>query len=202
MPIELIVGLGNPPAKYAATRHNVGFMLLDSLMEHQRHSEWRPYGHLGVVAEAAFPPSAAGEGPRLLRCAKPTTYMNESGRMVKDILAQLKLRPSDLLVCYDELALPLGKLRIRSRGSSGGHKGMQSIIDHLGTEDVPRLRLGIGPCPPGVDATGFVLENFRDQELKPLEESFARAREALREAVSSGLESAMNRFNAPEAPAA
>lgn len=196
MPILLIVGLGNPTPKYSNTRHNVGFMLLDSM---DRLREWAPFGHLGDVAHVSIRPCEPKSSPHSVLAAKPATYMNESGRMVQEIIGQYKLRPSDVLACYDELALPLGKLRIRPGGSSGGHKGMQSLIDHLGTQDIPRLRIGIGPCPPGADATDFVLEDFREQDLKALEESFARAREAVREATLGGLESAMNRYNAPEA---
>lgn len=184
--LRLVVGLGNPGPKYARTRHNAGFRLLDSLGE----GPWRDFQGLGRVARR-----------EALLLAQPLTYMNESGRFVESLARFHKLRPDELLVCFDDVALPLGRLRLRPAGSSGGQKGMQSIIECLGTSEIPRLRLGVGPQPPGVDSTDFVLGRFTREEEAALEEVLARGREAVLMAASLGLEPAMNRCNVSGAAA-
>lgn len=183
--LRLVVGLGNPGPKYARTRHNVGFRLLESLAE----TPWLDFQGLGRVSRR-----------EALLLAQPLTYMNESGRFALALARAHKLRPEELLVCFDEVALPLGRLRLRPGGSSGGQKGMQSIIDRLGTSEIPRLRLGIGPQPPGVDATDFVLSRFTEKEETALDEVLARGRDAVLLAASAGLELAMNRCNAEPEP--
>lgn len=183
--LRLIVGLGNPGPKYARTRHNVGFRLLDSLAE----TPWRDFQGLGRVARR-----------EVLLLAQPLTYMNESGRFVSALARFHKVRPEELLVCFDDVALSLGRLRLRPGGSSGGQKGMRSIIEGLGTSEIPRLRLGIGPQPPGMDATDFVLSRFTEKEETALDEVLARGRDAVLLAASEGLELAMNRCNAEPEP--
>jgi peptidyl-tRNA hydrolase, PTH1 family len=180
---RLIVGLGNPGREYAETRHNVGFMIVermaaDAQAEFRREKSWR--------AELA----RAGE---VLLC-KPLTYMNLSGESVKSIGSFYKIPPSQMLVVLDDMALPLGKLRLRPGGSAGGHNGLQSIIDHLGTQTVARLRIGIGAASPG-EAVGHVLGRFAPAERDALAESLARAAEAIRCAQEKGLPAAMNAFN-------
>jgi PTH1 family peptidyl-tRNA hydrolase len=175
------VGLGNPGPGYAKTRHNVGFRLVEALAE---GAEWRNFQGLGrfTVRDS-------------LLLAKPMTFMNESGRFVAAFARYRGLTPEESLVCFDDVALPLGRLRFRAEGSSGGQKGMQSILEAFGTNKVPRARIGIGPQPPGRDSADFVLSRFSAAEEEALRDSLELAREAVLLAVEQGLEAAMNRFN-------
>lgn len=183
-----MVGLGNPGDRYAQTRHNVGFMLAERLAE-RLGARWARWGaELGEYCEAEH------AGSKLI-LARPLTYMNESGRMVGDVARDKNVRPAEVLVCYDDFALPLGRVRLRLKGSAGGHNGMQSIIDHLRTQEVPRLRIGIGPLPPGPDSKDFVLGRFKPQERDGLAAGLALAEKAVLEAAERGVEAAMNRFN-------
>lgn len=179
---RLIVGLGNPGREYERTRHNVGFMVLDKLAARSR-APWR-------VEKQWQAEVAAGEG--VIYC-KPTSYMNLSGKPVGAVARFYKVTPAEMLVVYDDLALPLGKLRLRAEGSAGGHNGMQSIIDHLGTPEVPRLRLGIGGATSGM--VSHVLGRFSPAELPELEAALDRAVDAIEFAQTRGLQPAMNQFN-------
>lgn len=190
MPIQLIVGLGNPGEKYRHTRHNVGFMLLDRFEGSGDRRGWKPWKDLGDYGQR----TVGGRPCTLLRAH---TYMNETGRAVGDFARYHKIPPADILVCFDELALPLAKIRLRPRGSAGGHNGMQSVLDHLGTEDVPRLRIGIGPLPPSRDAADYVLSRFQPAELDALARALDRSFSAVEDAAARGIESAMNKYNAP-----
>lgn len=181
---RLLVGLGNPGRDYRDTRHNVGFMILDRLAARERaefrtEKSWR--------AEVA----RAGE---LLLC-KPLTYMNLSGEAVRALGQFYKIEPAQMLVVLDDMALPLGKLRLRESGSSGGHNGLQSLIDCLGTQAIPRLRVGIGAAPGGERAVGHVLGKFSADEREPLAQSLDRALAAIDRAQDDGLAAAMNTFN-------
>jgi len=175
------VGLGNPEQRYARTRHNAGFRLVEMMAD---DADWREFKGLGVYARRDS-----------LFLAKPMTYMNESGRFALSFAHFHKIDPSEILVCFDDIALPLGRLRLRPAGSSGGQKGMQSIIDSFGTSDIPRLRIGIGPQPAGWDSADFVLSRFSVEEEKLLAESLRAAGEAVLVTAQGGLEAAMNRFN-------
>lgn len=193
MAIRLVVGLGNPGDRYAQTRHNVGFMLVDRLAQKLGAGWARWRSALGEYAEAS-------RESRKLILARPLTYMNESGRLVGDLARYSNIVPADVLVCYDDFALPLGRLRLRLKGSAGGHNGMQSIIDHLGTPEVPRLRVGIGPLPQGAASPDFVLSRFKPADRAALDAALDVAAEAVLDAADRGVEPAMNRYN-PE-PAA
>jgi len=195
MSVRLLVGLGNPGPRFRGTRHNVGFDLADRLAAElgAEFSEWKG---LGWLAEAALP----GEGKLFL--AKPGTFMNLSGQMVGRFANYGNIAPEDVLVAFDDIALPLGSVRIRRQGSAGGHKGMVSILEALGTETVPRLRVGVGPTPFGMDAAQFVLDRFKPSERAVLESGMDRALDAARTVLREGVEAAMNRFNkSPEASA-
>jgi len=186
-PLRCIIGLGNPGPKYAETRHNVGFRVIDLLAA--RHHFPTPQRMLqAIVGEGKIKSSQ-------VLLAKPMTFMNESGRAVARLCAHSDLTPSDLLVIYDDINIDLGMLRLRREGSSGGHKGMQSIIDFLGTEQIPRLRLGIGRLPPEAEARGFVLSPFDPDEEKAAEELIHQATEVVEYLLAEGLEAAMSRFN-------
>ncbi len=183
MALKLVVGLGNPGPEYERTRHNVGFRLADRLVG-EADSFWKDFKGLGVAAKW-------GE----IWVGKPMTYMNESGQFVRAFASYHNVPVDQILVVYDELALPLGKLRLRRKGSAGGQKGMLSIIRHLGTEEVPRLRIGIGPQPERMDAADFVLGRFKPSEEKDLESALTTAEDAARLVASDGVEAAMNRYN-------
>ncbi len=183
MQIRLIVGLGNPGREYRDTRHNIGFMVLDRLTQNagvrfQKETAW--------TADVA---KASG----VFLC-KPLSFMNLSGEVVRTIGDFYKISPPEILVVCDDMALPLGKIRLRTEGSAGGHNGLRSIIDHLGTKEFPRLRVGIGAAEPG-GATGHVLGRFADSETAPLKESLDRALAAVECAQQDGIAEAMNKFN-------
>jgi PTH1 family peptidyl-tRNA hydrolase len=181
--LRLVVGLGNPGSEYERTRHNVGFRLVDRLVG-EADPFWKDFKGLGVAAKWGD-----------VWVAKPMTFMNESGQFVRAFAGYHNIPVSEMLVVYDELALPLGKVRLRKKGSSGGQKGMKSIIAHMGTEEVPRLRLGVGPQPERMDSADFVLSRFKPSEEKDLEEGLSRAAEAVRLARDESVEAAMNLFN-------
>lgn len=189
MAVSLIVGLGNPGDRYAGTRHNVGFQTADRLLQ-GAGGRWEaaPVGE-GLAAKAAL-------GGRSVWLAKPHTYMNESGRMAAALARYFKIAPADVLVVSDDMDLPLGRLRIRLKGSSGGQRGLDSVLTHLQTTDVPRLRLGVGPRPPNMDAAAFVLSRFKASEAEAVDRMVARAAEAAEACAARGVEAAMNVFNA------
>lgn len=185
MALKLVVGLGNPGPEYEKTRHNVGFRLADLLVG-GADSVWKDFKGLGVSAK-----SEAGS----LWIAKPMTYMNLSGEFVQKFAAYHNIALADILVVYDEMAITLGKLRLRKKGSAGGQKGMLSIIQHFGTEDICRLRIGIGPQPERMDASAFVLGRFNKSEELELEKALDLAREAVGVVRDSGIDAAMNKYN-------
>lgn len=177
------MGLGNPGERYERTRHNVGFRVVEHLAG--ADADWKEYERgLGRFTR---------RGPLFL--AEPLTFMNESGRFVQPFAAFYKIEPSEILIVSDELALPLGRLRIRAAGSAGGQNGLKSIFGSMGTQEIPRLRLGIGPQPAGMDSAAFVLQRFSSSEEKMLGEVVEQAGAAALTAVEDGLEAAMTRFN-------
>ena len=182
----LIVGLGNPGPEYANTRHNAGFQCVTRWVE-RRGLRFSFYRFRASLAEGD------AHGRRVL-VARPLTYMNESGQAVQPLLRHYGIAPSDLLVVYDDLDLPLGKIRLRARGSSGGHRGLDSIIRQTGTTAFPRLRLGIGRPAYG-DPVDYVLEDWRPEERAIMDETYARACDAIDCFLREGIVAAMNRFN-------
>lgn len=184
MPLfRLIAGLGNPGREYRDTRHNVGFMIVDRFAA-VAGAEFR--------TEKSWQAEVAKAGETLL--CKPLTYMNLSGESVRAISDFYKVTPDATLIVLDDMSLPLGTVRLRATGSSGGHNGLQSVIDHLGTESVPRLRIGIGAAHPG-GAIGHVLGRFAGDEAKLLDEALSRAVAAIDCAQNQGFQAAMNTFN-------
>jgi len=198
--LRLVVGLGNPGAKYAGTRHNVGFMALERLAAAASVS-FRSQAKLhGLMAEL-------GLGEQRLRLLMPQTYMNESGRSIRSALDWFGLQPAQLLVVVDDMDLPLGKLRLRASGSAGGHNGLRSTISHLGTQDFPRLRIGIGA--PGLNpverkqrTVGHVLGRFEPAEQPLLESVLAEVEAGIGLIQRLGLERAGNRLNSFQPAAA
>lgn len=185
--VRILAALGNPGPEYAGTRHNLGFMLADRLAS-EAGSGWRGWKGEGDCAEAEL-------GGVKVWLFKPMTYMNNSGLPLRRFAEMKGAAPSGLLVCYDELALPFGSLRVRPDGSSGGHKGLASIINHFGTQEIARLRMGIGPRPERRDASDFVLGNFSKEERSALPAFLDRAAAAAAEVFGGGVEKAMNAFN-------
>ncbi|HZT57725.1 MAG TPA: aminoacyl-tRNA hydrolase [Pyrinomonadaceae bacterium] len=185
----LIVGLGNPGERYERTRHNLGFMLVD-LLARQSNAQVKRTECRALVGRAEI------EG-RAVELAKPQTYMNLSGESVACLLRKREaLKPSsDLLVISDDIALPFGSIRLRARGSSGGQKGLKNIISALGTDEFPRLRIGIRPEHQVNDTAGFVLENFSKAQLAEVEKILERSADALRAVVRDGIDKAMSLYN-------
>ncbi|HSB66212.1 MAG TPA: aminoacyl-tRNA hydrolase, partial [Anaerolineales bacterium] len=183
----LIAGLGNPGRKYEYHRHNVGFMLLNRLTGRLGES-FSQVQSKALVARPTF------LGERVI-LVKPQTYMNKSGTAVGSLLHFYQVPLENLLVAYDDVDLPLGTLRIRPSGGSAGHKGMQSIIERLGTEEFPRLRIGTSRPPGKKEAADYVLQNFRKEELELLEATLDRAVKAVITFLEYGLDRAMNFFN-------
>lgn len=183
----LITGLGNPGREYRETRHNIGFMLVDQLAQ-----------RLGVsfsrLESKALVTKGEYQGRRLV-LVKPQTYMNLSGSAVGSLVRFYKVPLANLLVAYDDVDLPLGTIRLRAEGGSAGQKGMASIIERLGTQDFPRLRLGIGRPPGRMDAAAYVLQTFKKDEADRLAATLERAVEAALVFVTDGLETAMNQYN-------
>lgn len=182
-PIRIIVGLGNPGRDYAATRHNVGFMVLDRLAAHFG-VEWK-------TDKARKAELAAGPGVLLV---KPQTFMNASGECVGPLMRYFKFEPEQVFVVYDDIAFPVGALRLRAGGSAGGHNGMKSLIAHLGTEKFPRLRIGIS-APGQKQMISHVLGKFAPDERPLLDDALLRASAASLMALSHGFDAAANQFN-------
>ena len=183
----LIVGLGNPGAEFSHNRHNVGFMLLDCLADRLGESFSRLESN-SLLTKAKY------QDKRLL-LAKPQTFMNLSGQAVSRLVKYYKIPLESLLIVYDDVDLPLESIRIRPNGGAGGHKGVASIIERLGTNEFPRLRLGIGRPPGRKNAAAHVLQNFTKEENVFLEVTLERAVDAVLVFVSAGLETAMNKYN-------
>lgn len=183
----LLFGLGNPGTAYRETRHNLGWMLVDRLCE--RHKARLLPGRADYFAARVMIVN------RRLHLVKPTTYMNLSGRAVRAYLAIEKPPRPVLCAGVDEVALDLGKLRLRPKGSSGGHNGLKSIEEALRSQDFARLRMGCGPVPAGVDMADFVLDEFAAAEVEPMRALLERAAEAVESWVLHGTQSTMSRFN-------
>ncbi|MEI7665505.1 MAG: aminoacyl-tRNA hydrolase [Synechococcaceae cyanobacterium ELA263] len=200
MDLQLLVGLGNPGDRYADTRHNVGFMVLERLAS-ASGSCFRQQSRLqGQLAEI-------GSGEQRLRLLMPQTYMNESGRSIRSALDWYRLSPGQMLVLVDDMDLPLGRLRLRASGSAGGHNGLRSTIQHLGTQDFPRLRIGIGapadnPQERRERTVSHVLGRFSAEERPLLEAVLVEVEAGIDLIRRSGLERAGNRLNSFRAGAA
>ena len=186
--MKVIVGLGNPGPKYAGTRHNVGFDVVDYLAAAPGVGPFR------TKFQALIAETKEGDEPVLL--VKPETFMNLSGRAVRQVVDFYKLEPARVLVVSDDFNLPLGKLRVRAKGSHGGQNGLRNIQECLGTDEYPRLRLGVGQPGDG-EAVDFVLSRFKPGERVAVEDAVAKAADAVMVWVRQGIDACMNRANGP-----
>jgi PTH1 family peptidyl-tRNA hydrolase len=185
--LKIIVGLGNPGERYAATRHNIGFRCANLLAK--RYSlEFSDKKGKALIAVGGM------EGQRVA-LAKPRTFMNNSGEGVKYLLERFGATSADLIVIYDDMDLPLGAIRVRGGGSGGGHKGIGSIMQATGTQEVTRVRVGIGRPPEGTDSVEYVLSAFLPDEQAKVEQALAQAADAVALVLREGVEAAMGRYN-------
>lgn len=180
--MKAIIGLGNPDVKYKNTRHNVGFMVIDKILEKNK-----------IVLGEKFNSFFAKDGEILY--LMPKTYMNLSGRAVADLMRFYKLNKKDILVIFDDASIPLGKMRFRTDGSDGGHNGIKSIIQSIGTKKFDRLKVGIGPIPEGMPLEHFVLNNFKTSENEILEEMLYKSASAIDFYLKNGIAQAQNLYN-------
>ena len=184
----IVVGLGNPGAQYLHTRHNAGFLAIDYICN-KYNARVNKSEHKGLCGEATI------AGKRVL-LVKPQTFMNLSGECVRAVLDFYKISPDNLIIIYDDISLDVGRLRVRRDGSAGGHNGIKSILEHLGTKTFPRIKVGVGQKPhPDYDLASWVLSEFKDDELKALEGTFPTVCEGLEKILSATIDDAMQICN-------
>jgi peptidyl-tRNA hydrolase, PTH1 family len=183
----IIIGLGNPSREYQATRHNIGFDVITKIADDNNIS-MDTKKHKAICGKGII----AGEKVIL---AQPQTYMNLSGESVRELVDFYKVTPEEIIVIYDDISLEVGQLRLRSKGSAGGHNGIKSIINHLGTQEFPRIKVGVGDKPAGWDLADYVLSRFPEVEQPVIREALKNSSEAVKAIISDGLEAAMNRYN-------
>jgi len=191
LPRLFLLGLGNPGPRYAHTRHNLGFRVIDAMASSHGIARW---SQRQTLVRAEFDIVST----RIV-LAKPQTYMNLSGHAAAELRSDFGAEPGELLVAVDDIALPLGQLRLRIRGSDGGHNGLKSVIAELGTSEFPRLRMGVGPVPSDVDPAEFVLSPFPSEEALNADAMVVRAVQCVEAVVRVGFDRAMGVFNAPDA---
>ncbi len=187
MNIKMIIGLGNPGAKYAGTRHNIGFDAVTAISDRfdipVKTKEWKGLTGKGRIG-----------GCRVL-LVQPQTFMNNSGECVRALMDFYKIPAEDVIILYDDVSLAPGKLRVRGKGSAGGHNGIKSIIAHMGTDTFERVRIGVGEKPEGWDLADYVLGRFPKEEEPVMRDALKHAVEAVESLIEDGLEATMNRFN-------
>ena len=183
----VIAGLGNPGREYEGTRHNVGFMTLDALAD-KYNIDVREKAFKGLIGKGMI------EGNKVI-LVKPQTYMNLSGECIRQVMDYYKVDPSEFIVIYDDISLVPGGIRIRKKGSAGGHNGIKNIIAHLGTQEFPRVRIGVGEKPARMDLADYVLGGFSKEDEALVKEACEHAAEAAAEILTDGPDKAMNDFN-------
>ncbi|WP_058486511.1 aminoacyl-tRNA hydrolase [Defluviitalea phaphyphila] len=182
-----VIGLGNPGNKYDTTRHNVGFKVIERLA-YENNINLNKKKHHAIIGEGII-------GEEKVVLAKPQTYMNLSGQSVIEIINWYKIDKSNIIIVYDDISLPLGALRIRTKGSAGGHNGIKNIISHLNSQEFLRVKVGVGEKPPGWDLADYVLSHFTKEEMKYITESIKKACDAIETIIKEGSVAAMNKFN-------
>jgi len=188
--LKVVVGLGNPGLQYEFSRHNIGFRIIDNLAREIETEFKKVKSYDSLISRGKI-------NNYNLRLVKPQTYMNLSGKSVNKIVSYYRISFQDLLIVYDDLNLELGQIRIRKRGSAGGHKGVESIIQYLNSEDIPRLRIGIGKpsINSNFDYASYVLSNFDNNEKDKISEVIQLSTEAIKTIIEDGLEKAMRKYN-------
>lgn len=184
----LIAGLGNPTKTYEGTRHNVGFSMIDVLAE-TFHIDVTTKKHKALVGKGVI------EGARVI-LAKPQTYMNLSGESVREIADFYKIEPENIIIIYDDISFDVGRLRIRKKGSAGGHNGIKNIIAHLGTQEFPRIKVGVGEKPKDWDLADYVLSKYSKEEQEAFKEASQDVVGAVKLMVMDDVDGAMNQYNA------
>lgn len=184
----LIAGLGNPSKTYEGTRHNIGFTMIDAIGK-KFDIDVTTKKHKALVGRGVI------DGQRVI-LAKPQTYMNLSGESIREIADFYKIGPENIIIIYDDISLEVGQLRIRKKGSAGGHNGIKNIISHLGTQEFPRIKVGIGNKPEGWDLADYVLSKYSKAEQEALEEAADGVVGAVKLMLVDDIEAAMNRYNA------
>lgn len=187
----IIAGLGNPTKEYDKTRHNVGFSVIDVLAD-RMGIDVTEKKHRALCGKGML------EGQKVI-LAKPQTFMNLSGESVRSLVDFYKVSADEVIIIYDDISLEPGQLRIRAKGSAGGHNGIKNIIAHLGTQEFPRIKVGIGEKPKNMDLADYVLSRFSKGEQELMEDAFREAADAAAMMVSQGIDPAMNHFNAKKA---
>jgi PTH1 family peptidyl-tRNA hydrolase len=185
--MHIIVGLGNPTDKYQATRHNIGWDAITRISDDYRIP-------LDMKRHKAICGKGYIEGEKVI-LAQPLTYMNLSGESVRELVDYYKVSPEEIIVIYDDISLDVGQLRIRKKGSAGGHNGIKSIIHHLGTQEFPRIKIGVGNKPEDWDLADYVLSRFQASEQVTIREALKDASDACKAIITSGIEPAMNLYN-------
>ena len=188
--MKLIVGLGNPGRQYAGTRHNIGFGVIARLSD-EYHIPLNSKEHKAVCGKGFI------EGEKVI-LAQPQTFMNLSGESVRSIADYYKIEPEDIIVAYDDIDLEVGQIRVRRKGSAGGHNGIKNIISHLGTNEFPRVKVGVGAKPQGGDLVNHVLGHFSKEEQPLMQEGITKAKEALNLILAGNMDQAMNEYNRRE----
>lgn len=183
----IIVGLGNPGKEYDGTRHNVGFAVIDELADRYNISV-DTLKHKGMIGKGVI------EGNKVL-LVKPLTYMNNSGECVREVMDYYKADIDELIVVFDDISLIPGNLRLRAKGSAGGHNGIKSLIAHLGSQDFKRVKFGVGDKPKGWDLADWVLGHFTQDDIKAVREGCSKACEAVVCVMNEGIEQGMNKYN-------
>ncbi len=183
----IIVGLGNPTDKYQATRHNVGWDVITRIADDYRIS-------LDTKKHKAICGKGYIEGEKVV-IAKPITYMNLSGESVRELMDFYKVTPEEIIIIYDDISLDVGQLRIRKKGSAGGHNGIKSIISHLGTDEFPRIKVGVGDKPKDWDLADYVLSRFDKEEQPLIRDALKDSSDACKMIITSGIDAAMNQYN-------
>jgi PTH1 family peptidyl-tRNA hydrolase len=185
--MRIIIGLGNPTEKYQATRHNIGWDAITRIADDYNIA-------LNQNKHKAICGTGYIEGEKVI-LAQPVTYMNLSGESVRQLVDYYKVSAQDIIVIYDDISLDVGRLRIRKKGSAGGHNGIKSIISHLGTDEFPRIKIGVGEKPKDWDLADYVLSRFKEDEEKIIREALKDSSDACRMIISDGMDAAMNKYN-------
>ena len=185
--MRIVIGLGNPTKEYQATRHNIGWDAITRISE-DYHIPLDTKRHKAICGKGYI------EGEKII-LAQPITYMNLSGESVRELVDYYKVELKDIIVIYDDISLDVGQLRIRKQGSAGGHNGIKSIISHLGTQEFPRIKVGVGDKPKGWDLADYVLSRFQGEEQETIQGALKNTSEACKTMITVGIEDAMNRYN-------